>query len=95
MAWTAVPETTMNEHDEKPRPTYKAVIKSKNVNADLAMLTLFPIAVDSPVLVPVPRFSKAEVGEDIFVVGFPTVGGSTITVSKGVVSGSTSDAGVT
>lgn len=86
---------TVDSLDERPRPTYRAVIKSKNVNADLAMLTLSPMAADSPPLVPVPRSGNAEVGEDIFVIGFPSIGGSTITVSKGVVSGFTTDVGVT
>jgi uncharacterized protein YkwD len=39
--------------------------------------------------------TEPEVGEDIFVIGFPSIGGSSITVSKGVVSGFTQDAGVT
>lgn len=86
---------TVDSLDERPRPTYRASVRSRSVDADLATLALVPMTTESPVLVPVPRSAEAKVGEDVFIIGFPSIGGSTITVSKGVISGFSSAAGVT
>ncbi len=86
---------TVDSLADRPRATYKATIRSNDKDADLALLALTPITSDSPDLVPVPTATESEVGEDIFVIGFPSIGGSSITVSKGVVSGFTQNAGVT
>ena len=86
---------TVDSLADGPRATYRASIRSKDEAADLAILALTPISSEAPELAPVPMTTEPEVGEDIFVIGFPSIGGSSITVSKGVVSGFTQDAGVT
>lgn len=91
----AIEVWTVDSLADRPRATYRASIRSTDEAADLALLALTPISSDAPQLAPVPMTSEPEVGEDIFVIGFPSIGGSSITVSKGVVSGFTQDAGVT
>ena len=91
----AIEVWTVDSLADRPRATYRASIRSKDEPADLAILALTPISSGSPELAPVPMNQETEVGEDIFVIGFPSIGGSSITVSKGVVSGFTQDAGVT
>jgi uncharacterized protein YkwD/S1-C subfamily serine protease len=85
---------TVDSLADRPRSTYQASIRNTDEKADLALLALTPITSDAPELAPVPMSTEPEVGEDIFVIGFPSIGGSSITVSKGVVSGFTQDAGV-
>lgn len=91
----AIEVWTVDSLADRPRSTYKASIRNTDEKADLALLALTPIASDAPELAPVPMADEPEVGEDIFVIGFPSIGGSSITVSKGVVSGFTQDSGVT
>lgn len=86
---------TVDSLADRPRATYTASVRSTDKVADLALLALTPITSNSPHLAPVPMATQSDVGEDIFVIGFPSIGGSSITVSKGVVSGFTQDSGVT
>ncbi|MEY2612454.1 MAG: hypothetical protein RL069_1266 [Planctomycetota bacterium] len=85
---------TVSALDERPQATYSAeVVKTDDV-ADLAVLRLTPLGASGPSLRPIPIKTATSVGEEIFVIGFPGIGGSSITVSKGVVSGYTKESGV-
>ncbi len=80
--------------DERPSPAYNAEVVSTDEDADLAILRLTPKSSSAIPLQPVPMRSTASVGEEIFIIGFPNIGGSSITISKGIVSGFTKERGV-
>lgn len=85
---------TVSALDERPSPTHSAVVLVQDETADLAILRLTPKTSITPALRPVPIRSSTTVGEEIFIIGFPNIGGSSITISKGIVSGYTKDRGV-
>jgi len=85
---------TVSALDERPSPTHSAVVVISDELADLAILRLTPLSGSSRMLRPIPMRTTAKVGEEIFVIGFPNIGGSSITISKGVVSGFTKDSGI-
>ena len=80
--------------DERPSPTHSAVVLGKDETADLAILRITPKSLSAPLLRPAPLRSGTTVGEEIFIIGFPNIGGSSITISKGIVSGYTKSDGV-
>ena len=85
---------TVSALDERPSPTHNAVVLGKDETADLAILRLTPKMSSAPMLRPAPIRSGTTVGEEIFIIGFPNIGGSSITISKGIVSGYTKSDGV-
>lgn len=85
---------TVSALDERPSPTHSAVVLVQDETADLAILRLTPKTSITPALRPVPIRNSTTVGEEIFIIGFPNIGGSSITISKGIVSGYTKDRGV-
>ena len=70
------------------------MVLGKDETADLAILRLTPKMSSAPMLRPAPIRSGTTVGEEIFIIGFPNIGGSSITISKGIVSGYTKSDGV-
>lgn len=85
---------TVSALDERPTPTHSAVVVIADELADLAILRLTPLSGSARALRPVPMRTTAKVGEEIFIIGFPNIGGSSITISKGIVSGFTKERGV-
>lgn len=85
---------TVSALDERPTPTHSAGVVVADEQADLAILRLTPLSSSAITLRPVPIRTTAKVGEEIFIIGFPNIGGSSITISKGIVSGFTKDSGV-
>ena len=85
---------TVDALDERPKSTHRATVLRIDEAADLAILTLVPISGGSTQLKPIPIKTSVSVGEEIFVIGFPGIGGSSITVSKGVVGGFTKEFGI-
>lgn len=85
---------TISALDDRPRSTFLATVILANEPADLAILHLAPRSSSTPTLSPIPIGVNTSVGEEIFVVGFPGIGGSSITVSKGIVSGYTRENGI-
>lgn len=85
---------TVSALDERPSPTHNAVVLGKDETADLAILRITPKSISAPSLRPAPIRSGTTVGEEIFIIGFPNIGGSSITISKGIVSGYTKSEGV-
>jgi S1-C subfamily serine protease len=80
--------------DERPVPSYRATVVSIDEDADLAILSITPLAGRNGSVQPIRLGGKVNVGEEIFVVGFPAIGGASVSVAKGVVSGYTRQDGV-
>jgi S1-C subfamily serine protease len=80
--------------DERPVPSYSATVISIDEDADLAILSITPLAGRTGSVQPIRLGGKVNVGEEIFVVGFPAIGGASVSVAKGVVSGYTRQDGV-
>lgn len=80
---------TVTSLADPPEPTYRATVRAVDQVADLAILMLEPLSADAPALTPVPIGDTLDVGEDIFTLGFPNIGGTSITIAKGVASGIT------
>ena len=85
---------TVSALDERPSTTHSAVVVVSDEQADLAILRLTPLSVSAAPLRPVPIRTTVQVGEEIFIIGFPNIGGTSITISKGIVSGFTKEGGV-
>jgi S1-C subfamily serine protease len=80
--------------DEPPQKTYEATIIVFDKEADLAILELNPISGDAPELVPVGISTDVGLGDPLTAIGFPAIGGSTVTVTTGEVAGFSNYEGV-
>jgi serine protease Do len=67
--------------------THRATIAATDERADLAILRVEPIGAGTVSLKPVRLGASPSAGDDLNIIGFPAIGGQTVTVSKGVVSG--------
>ena len=85
---------TVSALDDRPSPTHSAVVMATDKVADLAILRLTPNSSGAATLRPVPIRTSSVAGEEIFIIGFPNIGGSSITISKGIVSGFTKASGI-
>ena len=85
---------TVRNSGELPVDSFigKVLISDKDI--DLAVLSLTPISKGAPVLRPLELTRTNVVGQDIVVVGFPAIGGDSVTVSKGIISGFAFEYGV-
>jgi S1-C subfamily serine protease len=63
-------------------------------NADLAILQITPIDSQFDMLVPVQIASEAKLGDELIAIGFPAIGGDSVTVTKGEISGFSNYLGV-
>ena len=83
--------------DQPAEPTYTAEVVAADTVLDLALLritdTLDGSAVpDDLPFVPIGDSDQLEIGDDISILGYPGIGGDTITFTSGQVSGFTGDA---
>lgn len=78
---------TVKNSGDLPEDSFFASVLASDEDMDLAILKLRPITDDAPVLRPLQLTTTNTVGQDIVVVGFPAVGGDSVTVSKGIISG--------
>ena len=85
---------TVSNSGEIPSDSYVGKVEAHNQNIDLAILSLTPMGSTSPVLRPLQLATGDTVGQDLIVVGFPAVGGDSVTVSKGIISGFVTQEGV-
>jgi S1-C subfamily serine protease len=85
---------TVSSPGEVPRDQFTARVLAEQEDIDLALLSITPMKSSSPKLTPVKLSLKSGVGQDIVVVGFPAVGGESVTVSKGIISGFTYESGI-
>ena len=80
---------TNSDTTTDPLHTYNAQIAIQDESLDVAILQLIPIVNNPPTLIPLQLAFPSPVGSEIIVIGFPAVGGTSVTVSKGVISGVT------
>lgn len=85
---------TIDKIDLAPVRTHRAEIIAVNKNADLAILKITPIANFKVQLNPVKIAIEALLGEELIAIGFPAIGGDSVTVTKGEISGFSNYAGV-
>jgi serine protease Do len=85
---------TMRNSGDIPRDSFVGTVLISDEDIDLAILSLTPINSDAPSLRPLVLASTNVVGQDVVVVGFPAVGGESVTVSKGIISGFAFEYGV-
>jgi len=80
--------------DEDPIPGFTAKVVVTDRASDLAVLLLTRKPNISKQLTPVVIGSGATVNEDLYIAGFPSIGGDSITFSRGIVSGFLQEDGV-
>ena len=89
--------------DRAPEPSYFARVLAQDPLLDLAVIqpyadnegnTIDPKSLDLP-FIPIGDASELVVGQQLDILGYPTIGGETITLSTGRVSGFLSQEGVT
>jgi len=85
---------TMKNSGELPVDSFIGKVLISDEEIDLALLSLSPISAGAPILRPLELTRTNVVGQDIVIVGFPAIGGDSVTVSKGIISGFTFEYGV-
>jgi S1-C subfamily serine protease len=80
---------TVKNSGDRPEDSFIGTVLASDEDMDLALLTIKPIDNNAPVLRPLELATTNTVGQDIVVVGFPAIGGDSVTVSKGIISGFT------
>ena len=85
---------TVENSGDLPVDSFIAKVLISDEDIDLAILSLKPIAKGAPILRPLELTRTNVVGQDIVVVGFPAIGGDSVTVSKGIISGFAFEFGV-
>ena len=78
---------TIERIDSAPLRTHTAKIFAIDEHADLAILKIAPIDTFAKVLKPVKVSSKSNIGDPIIAIGFPGIGGDSVTVTSGEISG--------
>ena len=78
---------TIDRIDSAPIRTHLAEILAIDENADLAILKITPIGVFGGVLKAVKVSSTSKIGDPIIAIGFPSIGGDSVTVTLGEISG--------
>ncbi|CAB4627153.1 MAG: trypsin-like serine protease [Actinobacteria bacterium] len=85
---------TVKNSGDLPKDSFVGEVLASDEDIDLALLTIKPIDRNAPVLRPLELATTNAVGQDIVVVGFPVIGGESVTVSKGIISGFAFEYGV-
>lgn len=85
---------TVKNSGQLPTDSYIGKVLISDEDIDLAILSLTPMNDSAPVLRPLELTTTNTVGQDIVVVGFPAIGGDSVTVSKGIISGFAFEYGV-
>lgn len=73
--------------DTAVAPAYIAQVAAELEEQDLAILKLSPLGDEVPPLEPVQAAETISIGLELIMLGFPAVGGDSLTVSRGIVSG--------
>ncbi len=90
-----------NEPDELPEPTYIAEVLQADADLDLAVIQIVSDLDGNPVdpadlnlpAVPLGDSDALQLGDAITILGYPGIGGETITLTRGEVAGFTAEAG--
>jgi S1-C subfamily serine protease len=88
--------------DEPPTPTYIAEVVQYDANLDLAVVRITHLLDGTPVdgdelnlpALPLGNSDELEIGEQVHIFGYPGIGGETITLTSGNVSGFSPERGV-
>ena len=88
-----------NRTDEAPELLYRAEIAAADYSLDLAVIRIVSDLDGLPVEVTLPALAvgdsdRVEIGDHVRVLGYPGIGGETITFTEGAVSGFTSERAV-
>jgi len=78
---------TVSDPAEFPKDSFIGKVIAMDSEADLALLSLEPMIKNPPVLKPLAIAVNPSIGDDVTALGFPSVGGDSVTISKGIVSG--------
>ncbi len=78
---------TIERIDSAPIRTHTAEILAIDEKADLAILKIAPIGSFAKTLKAVKVSSKSNIGDPIIAIGFPSIGGESVTVTSGEISG--------
>jgi S1-C subfamily serine protease len=89
--------------DQPPTPAYLAEVVQYDPDLDLAVLRITSTLDGNPVepgtlnlpAVPIGDSDALEIGDPLYIFGYPDIGGETITMTAGTVSGFSSSRGVT
>ena len=93
--WNTLGVLMTTRSDRRPEPSYQAVTVAKDPQADLAVIKIISDfsgkAVDNAKLnlpiVPLGDADSLEIGDELFIFGYPSIGNGTITFTEGKVSG--------
>jgi len=85
---------TIERIDLAPVRTHTAEIFAINEEADLVILKIKPLSASGPDLVPVEIAPEVRLGDELTAIGFPAIGGESVTVTKGEISGFSNYGGV-
>lgn len=85
--------------DEQPQPAYIAEVLQADANLDIAVIRIEKDVQGSPVdraslnlpTVPMGDSDTLSLGDPLTIIGYPNIGGSTITLTKGEVAGFTAE----
>lgn len=78
---------TIRAIDQPPIRTHQASIVGFDDGSDLAILRISPTTESAPTPIPVKIAGGVSLGDRLTAIGFPAIGGSTVTVTTGEVSG--------
>ena len=85
---------TVAKVDRAPITTHTARVVAASEESDLAILKISANGSFTGELVPVAIADEVRLGDELIAIGFPAIGGESITVTKGEVSGFTNFGGV-
>lgn len=66
---------------------YEATLEASNILTDVAILRVEALGSNPAGLTPVAAGSSPAIGDELLVLGFPKIGGESLTASKGIASG--------
>jgi len=73
--------------EEVPFLDFSAEVVAQDSEVDLALLQLSPISSSTTPLSPVRINKNTKIGESLTIVGYPAIGGESITLSVGIIAG--------
>lgn len=85
---------TIERIDLAPVRTHSAEIFAINEEADLVILKIKPLSSTAIDLIPVKIAPEVRLGDELTAIGFPAIGGESVTVTKGEISGFSNYGGV-
>lgn len=85
---------TIERIDLAPVRTHSAEIFAINEDADLVILKIKPLSSTGIDLIPVKIAPEVRLGDELTAIGFPAIGGESVTVTKGEISGFSNYGGV-